>query len=327
MTSGKTPMKKRCNPACDQHHSFHSDKQHIERRTFVVVVITFLTMAVEIAAGWITHSMALFADGWHMGTHAFALGISLAAYAFARKHADNVRFAFGTWKAEILGAYTSALLMAAAAAAMAWTSVERLLHPMAIEYSYALIVAIAGLVVNMLCAVILNSGRTHAAHNHDHHGPEGHSGHAHTGHQHEDLNLKSAYLHVLADALTSFFAIGALLGAMIFKTVWLDPAMGLVGAVLIFRWAFFLVRDSASILLDHERDSPITRSVRKAIESDGDSHIRDFHAWRVSDGRYACVVSVVSRKHRTADEYRERLSGIPGLIHTTIETGDRRKKG
>ncbi len=218
------------------HHVFNADKKSVEKSTLIVVVITFVTMIAEILFGWISHSMALLADGWHMGTHAFALGISLIAYVMARKFAKDRSFTFGTWKIEILGAYTSAIVLGLVGLIMIYSSINRILHPLNIYYNQALLVAVIGLTVNVVCAVILNSGG-HSHENAHHHEEDDH--HAHS-HHHEDLNLKSAYLHVVADALTSVLAIAALIGAKYFNFVWLDPFMGIVGAVLIIRWSYLL---------------------------------------------------------------------------------------
>ena len=196
------------------HHIFNVDKKAIEKRTLIVVIITFVTMIAEILFGWISNSMALLADGWHMGTHAFALGISLIAYIMARKYAKDETFTFGTWKIEILGAYTSAIVLGIVGVIMIFSSIERIINPLNIHYNQALFVAILGLLVNLVCAIILNSGGH--AHEHEHYHHEEHE-HSHHKHDHEDLNLKSAYLHVVADALTSVLAIAALLGAKYFN--------------------------------------------------------------------------------------------------------------
>jgi cation diffusion facilitator family transporter len=300
-------------------HTFNVDKQHIEKRTSAVVVITFIMMIAEILFGWLTNSMALLADGWHMGTHAFALGLSLVAYMLARKHAENLRFTFGTWKIEILGAYSSAMVLGMVAVTMVYISVERLLHPLSIHYNEALIVACIGLVVNVVCAVILNIG--HKPHSHGQHHHPGNTA-AHQSHSHEDLNLKSAYLHVIADALTSVFAIGAITGAKYLAFTWLDPLMGIVGAVLISRWAFLLLRDSGKILLDHEVESPLSLEIREHIEADGDTRICDLHLWKVADSKYACIISLVTGKKYSLEDYKKRLEDIHELAHITIEINE-----
>lgn len=295
-------------------HTFNIDKKHIEKRTLIVVIITFVTMIAEIYFGWITNSMALFADGWHMGTHAFALGISLLAYIIARKYAKDSKFTFGTWKIEILGAYTNAIALGMVGIIMVFTSVERLIHPLSIHYNQALLVAIIGLLVNLVCAVILNMGAH--SHTHDHHGENEHKESHHTG---DDLNLKSAYLHVITDAMTSIFAIIALLCAKYFTFNWLDPLMGIVGAALILRWAKLLLKDTSSILLDYETNSPLLKEIKEQIESDGDTRISDLHLWKVADSKYACIISLVTGKKYSIEEYKKKLRDMHELAHITIE--------
>ncbi len=231
------------------HHNFNQEKKSTERRTFFVVLLTLSTMLVEIIAGWIYNSMALFADGWHMSTHATALSISLVAYVLARKYANDKKFTFGTWKLEILGAYTSAILLGVVGLFVLGVSIERIFKPMEISYDYALMVATVGLIVNIVSALILQYGHGHHRHNdQEHH------------HHHEkDLNLQSAYLHVIADALTSVFAIIALLGAKYYHWNWLDPFVGIIASFLIFRWTFMLLKDTSVILLDRGMDPMLSK--------------------------------------------------------------------
>ncbi|MBU1712031.1 MAG: CDF family Co(II)/Ni(II) efflux transporter DmeF [Proteobacteria bacterium] len=298
-------------------HSFNIEKKAIEKRTLIVVFITFVTMIVEIVFGWISNSMALFADGWHMGTHAFALGISLAAYIFARKYSKDHRFTFGTWKIEILGAYTSAVVLGIVGLIMVLTSLERIINPLAIQYDQALIVALLGLVINLICAIILNFKTD--SHEHDHHHGEHPIAHSHPGD--DDLNLKAAYLHVLADALTSILAIAALLGAKYFEWNWLDPFMGIVGAALIIRWSISLLKETTGILLElaHEKDATLMAAIQAQIESDGETKISDLHLWKVAQNKYACIVSLVTGNPCAVEEYKGRLDGIKELVHVTIE--------
>lgn len=296
------------------HHVFSADKRAIEKSTLIVVIITFITMIAEILFGWLSHSMALLADGWHMGTHAFALGISLVAYVAARKFARDKSFTFGTWKIEILGAYTSAIVLGLVGLMMIYTSVERMIHPLGIYYNQALLVAVIGLAVNALCAVILNNG----GHSHGHEQGHEHGHHLQEHHQ-KDLNLKSAYLHVLADALTSVLAIAALLGAKYFNWVWLDPFMGMVGAGLIIRWSFLLLKETAAILIQREMDSPLAGKIKKEIESDGDTRVSDLHIWQVAQNQYACIVSLVTAGNNKVEEYKKRLNKIRELKHVTVE--------
>jgi cation diffusion facilitator family transporter len=288
-------------------HSFNSNKEHLEKVTLLVVFITFVMMIAEISFGWLSNSMALLADGWHMGTHAFALGISVIAYIVARKQARNSQFTFGTWKIEILGAYSSALILGLIALVMIFTSIERLLHPLKIGYNEAILVALIGLAVNLVCAFILSKGTTHQHHDH---------------HDHDDLNLKSAYMHVLADSLTSVFAIIALLGAKFYNLNWLDPTMGILGAVLIGRWAILLLRDSANILLDHVTFPELSREIRQCIESDGDSKICDLHLIQVADEHYSCIISIVTSRDYSISHYKNLLKDVHELAHITIEINE-----
>jgi cation diffusion facilitator family transporter len=329
-------------------HKFGIVKKENELRTSIVVVITFLAMGMEIIVGWLTNSMALFADGWHMGTHAFALGISVMAYILARKFSKDERFTFGTWKIEILGAYSSAVILGLIGMIMVYTSVERLLNPMAIAYDQALIVAVIGLLVNVVCVFILGFKNHSHGFGHDHdHGDQHAEAHSHEDHQHEeahdhgdhqhveahdhgdhasshgndhaDLNLKSSYLHVLADALTSVFAIFALLGAKFFHFNWLDPFMGIVGAALIIRWSFLLLKDTSSILLDRQANTPLAQTIKEKMESDGETKICDLHLWKVEQNRYACIVALVTGQDFQIDEFKKRLAQLPELVHVTIE--------
>jgi cation diffusion facilitator family transporter len=291
-------------------HDFNMEKKSSEIKTLIVVIITLLTMSAEIFFGWLFNSMALFADGWHMGTHAAALGISLGAYMLARRHARNLEFTFGTWKIEILGAYTSAIILGIVGIAMVFISIERFLSPLEIRYDQALIVAVIGLAVNVVCAFILGSGHDHARdHEHDR-----------EDHDHGmDLNLKSAYVHVIADALTSILAIAALLGAKFLHLNWLDPAMGILGAFLILRWALSLLRETSHILLDRQSDSLLGGKIRETIEADKDSKVSDLHIWQVSQGQFACIVSVVTGSNQSYSHYKKLLDKIPGLAHVTVE--------
>lgn len=297
-------------------HRFDTGNPLAERNTRRAMWLTAVMMVVEIAGGWWFNSMAVLADGWHMSSHALALGLSVFAYAFARRYAHSGRFTFGTWKVEILGGYTSAILLLCVAALMAYQSVQRLFQPSAIQYEQAIAIAIVGLAVNVLCAWWL---RDH--HDHDH-------GHAH-GHaeanesardHHHDLNLRSAYLHVLADAATSVLAIVALLGGKVWGWAWLDPVMGIVGAVLVTGWALGLLRDTGRVLLDAEMDAPVVAEVRDVIEGGAiAAKITDLHVWRVGRGHYACVVSLVTSAAVDADYFRRALAVHEELVHVTVE--------
>lgn len=299
-------------------HVFDAGNATAERSTRAVMWITALTMVVEIAAGWWFNSMALLADGWHMSSHAVAIGVSALAYAAARRYAADRRFAFGTWKIEILGGFASALFLLGVAVLMVVGSIERLISPQPIHYEQALAVAGLGLLVNLVCALIL--GKAHH-HGHDHHHSHGHhEHHAHGDHgHHHDLNLKSAYVHVLADAATSVLAIAALAGGWRFGWAWLDPLMGLVGAVLVAVWARGLIGETAAVLLDREMDHPVVQEIRDLVESDG-TRLTDLHVWRVGKDAYACVLTVVTHDPALdAARLRQRLMVHEEIAHSTIE--------
>ena len=296
-------------------HVFDSGNTAGERGTRLVMWITLATMLVEIGAGWFTNSMALLADGLHMSSHAFAIGLSAFAYAAARRHAQDPRFAFGTWKIEVLGGFASAVLMLGVVALMVYGSVARLLQPEPIHYPQALAVAAIGLLVNLVCARILGAAQSHEGGHHHHH-------HHHHGHA-DDLNLKSAYLHVVADAATSVAAIAALAGAWALGWTWLDPAMGIAGAVLVALWARGLLRETAKVLLDREMDHPVVDEIREVIEQQGaagETAIADLHVWRVGKGTYSVALGLVTHDAAlTPARVRAWLSVHEEIVHTTIE--------
>lgn len=288
--------------------------------------LTIVMMVVEIAGGWWYNSMAVLADGWHMSSHALALGLSAFAYSFARRQSRNRAYAFGTWKIEVLGGYTSALLLLGVAALMIWQSVDRLLAPVTIRYTEAIAIAIVGLVVNLVCAWWLRGTHSHGeahAQGHGHAHGHGHDhSHAHEGesHAHDDMNARSAYVHVLADAATSVLAIVALAGGMFLGLTWLDPAMGLVGAALVSVWAWGLLRDSGRILLDAEMDAPVVAEVREAISNAGvPATITDLHVWRVGRAKYAVVIGIDTPAAADAAYFRDLLRVHEELTHVTVE--------
>ena len=295
-------------------HTFGQDrKKSAERRTLVVSIVTVLTMVVEILAGVAFGSMALLADGLHMGSHASALAISVFAYRFTRAHAKDARFNFGTGKVNSLAAFASATVLALIALAMAWESVARFLSPVPIGFDQAILVAVIGLVVNGACLAILGG-----------HGPTHEKGvgerdeDAH--HVHVDHSLRSAYLHVLADALTSVLAIFALLAGKYLGQQWLDPFMGLVGAALVVHWSKGLLRSSARVLLDLQAPDEVREAIRKSIESEGDNRVYDLHVWSVGPGIYAAEVAIVSSRPLDPDSYYSLLPKELGLVHATFET-------
>ncbi len=301
-------------------HVFDEGNPLAERNTRWVVIITAIMMVAEIAGGWVFNSMALLADGWHMSSHALALGLSVLAYGAARRFAADARFAFGTWKMEVLAGYTSALLLIMVAGLMLYQSVERLISPSTIHYDQAIAIAIVGLLVNLACAWLLKDGHGHS--HGSHHAPDGHEHHSH-GHHH-DLNLRSAYVHVIADAATSVLAIVALIGGKVWGASWLDPVMGIVGAGLVAVWAVGLLRDSGRVLLDAEMDAPVVAEIREVIDaSPVAATISDLHVWRVGKGMYACIVSLVTSADASPDYFKKQLQIHEELVHISVEINRR----
>ena len=293
-------------------HRFDEGNPLAEKNTLRVAALTAVMMVIEIAGGWHYNSMALLADGWHMSSHTVALGLSLFAYVFARKYAHDSRFSFGTWKIEVLGGYTSAIFLVMVAGLMIYQSIERLIAPSPIHYNQAIAIAIVGLLVNLVSAWLLKDGHHHHDHSH------GHDGHAHHGHH--DLNLRSAYMHVLADAATSVLAIIALFGGKLWGASWLDPVMGLVGAVLVSVWAYGLLRDTGRVLLDAEMNAPVVAEIRDVIDaSPVKARLCDLHVWRVGKGKYACILSLATDNEASPEYFKQQLSIHEELVHISIE--------
>ena len=301
-------------------HIFGQDQRRPgETRTLAVFALTIVTMMIEITAGVMTGSMALLADGLHMGSHALALGINAFAYWYARRHAGNPAFSFGTGKVNALGGFTGALLLAGFSAGMAFESVERLVNPTRIAFDYAIGVAVIGLVVNGVSVFILGD------HDHGHSHGHGHS-HDHGHHHHEgthapephDHNLRSAYFHVLADALTSVLAIVALLAGKYWGTHWMDPMMGVIGAALVARWSVTLLRDTSNTLLDKQAPPPIVEQLRGQLAQAQDEVI-DLHVWSVGPGLLALEATVLTSTPCSSAQVKERISSDSGVIHATIE--------
>lgn len=298
----------------EHHHDFGTAaERHAERRTRWVVALTFATMLIELAAGWFTGSMALTADAWHMASHVGALGLAAVAYRVARRRAGDARFTFGTGKVPALAGYSSALLLGVVAGWMAWESLHRLFTPVTVRYAEAMGIALLGLAVNLSSAWLLG---------HHHHGGDDHRGHARAGHV--DHNLRAAYLHVLADAVTSLLAVAALGGGLLFGWRLLDPLMGLAGAALVGRWAWRLACDSGNVLLDAEDHSDAAAAVRRVIEAEAGHQIADLHVWRVGAASRACIVSIVAAEPGPTGDYLAKLRRIPGLDHVTVEIHARR---
>jgi cation diffusion facilitator family transporter len=322
-------------------HQFDAGNRAGEARTRWVLALTLVTMVAEIVAGWWTGSMALLADGWHMGTHALALGVAAVAYGLARRHAADTRYAFGTWKIEVLGSFASALVLGLVAVGILFESALRLWKAEPLSAQTALVVAVIGLGVNLLSAWMLHGaqhgepawGEPHEGHDHGDghahgsahgpaHGGHGHShlhGHAHAHARGKDLNLSAAYAHVLADALTSVLAIAALAAALWLGWWWLDPLVGVLGAGVIGVWSVGLMRESATVLLDREMDHPLTQNIRAALESDGDAKVADLHVWRVGRDKFAAIACIVADAPLAPAEYRARLALHDELVHVSLE--------
>ncbi|MCG8708696.1 CDF family Co(II)/Ni(II) efflux transporter DmeF [Brenneria sp. 4F2] len=289
-------------------HIFDAGNPLAERNTRYATLLTALMMAVEILGGWYFNSMALLADGWHMSSHALALGLSVMAYAAARRLAADTRFAFGTWKIEILGGFASAILLGIVAFVMMYESLERLFDPTVIHYNQAIAIAAVGLLVNLICAWLL---RNHHAHDHAHH-------HSHDHHQ--DLNQRSAYVHVIADAATSVLAMVALVCGKLWGADWLDPMMGIAGSILVAVWAYGLIRQTGKVLLDAEMDVPVVEEIKEVIAaSPTPAELTDLHVWRVGTAKYACILSLTTDQPVSPDYYKRQLSIHEELVHITVE--------
>jgi cation diffusion facilitator family transporter len=292
-------------------HTFGQDqRQPGEARTLMVIALTAATMVLEVAAGLAFGSMALLADGLHMASHATALGISAVAYIHARRHAHDANYSFGTGKINALGGFTGAVLLAVFALMMAWESSARILHPVQISFNQAILVAVLGLLVNGASVLILGHQSPHE--HHDSHAP------ADLHHNH-DHNLRAAYLHVLADALTSLLAIFALLGGKYVGLVWLDPVIGIVGAVTVSRWSLGLLSATSSVLLDRQGHQDLLALVKDRLECDGDCRVADLHLWSVGPGLYAAIVSVVAENPKPPERYKQMIPSSLGFVHVSVE--------
>jgi cation diffusion facilitator family transporter len=283
-------------------HDFAVIHEHGERRTLHVLILTAITMVIEIAAGTVFGSMALLADGWHMGTHVAAFFITIFAYRYARNNANSPKFTFGTGKVGVLGGFASAIALSVVALIMAIESIERLVNPQVIHFDEAIGVAILGLVINIISAFILKDRHNDHSHNH-----------------HHDHNLKAAYLHVLADALTSILAIIALSSGKMFGWNWMDPIMGVVGAAVITRWSYGLLKDTSPILLDGGIDDHLKATIKRKIEEDSDNRISDLHLWKVSPNHYAVMISLVTHFPKPSEHYKRLLANFKELSHITVE--------
>jgi cation diffusion facilitator family transporter len=303
-------------------HLFHLDATEGEKRTLWVVILTAVMMVVEISAGHLYGSMALLADGWHMGTHVAALSIALFAYRYSRKNAVNPKFSFGTGKVNSLGGFASAVSLGVVALMIGADSIQRLFSPEQIHYNEAITVAVIGLIVNLASAWLLQGSHDHH-HGHDHHHSHNHEHHRDHGKaQHQDHNLRAAYMHVIADALTSVLAIVALLFGKSLGWVWMDAAMGIVGAIVISHWSIGLLKETSGVLLDNTANKKITTNIRTAIETDADNRIVDLHVWRVGAKHHATIISLVTHQPQGPEHYKNLLSSIPNLSHVTVEVNE-----
>jgi len=306
----------------EQWQHSHAFGQHRKRpgesRTFIVIALTSIMMVVEIAAGIVFGSMALLADGLHMASHAAALSINAFAYVYARRNAHNERFSFGTGKVNTLGGFTGAILLAGFSLAMIWESIARFIAPVPIAFNQAIAVAVIGLIVNGVSVVILGHHDHSHDHSHDHDHAHDHA-HEHGEHHHHDHNLVAAYLHVLADALTSLLAIFALLGAKYLGFIWADPLMGVVGALLVARWSLGLLHTTSTVLLDREAPERVRRIVRDSIESHDDNSIVDLHVWAVGPEIYSAIIAVVTHTPQPPEYYKALVPAGLGLVHVAVE--------
>ena len=299
-------------------HVFADDSvRRRERALTQVTVITLVVMVFELVAAWWSGSLALEADGWHMGTHALALGGAVLAYRLSARAGNHAGYAFGGWKIEVLTAYTSGLLLMGAAIWIAADAVATLRHPQPIAYQEAIVVAVIGLLVNLGCAWLLGRGtKPQRAHGHDGHAHD--HGHGH-GHHHHDHNFSAAYVHVIADAFTSVLAIVALAGGLFAGWNWLDPTVALLGAAVIAQWSFSVLRNSAGALVDATADPEISQRIRDLVEADGDAKVADLHVWQVGANAWSAAVAVVADRPLPAADYRHRLTAIEPLRHVTVE--------
>jgi cation diffusion facilitator family transporter len=292
------------------HHRYNIEDGHGERNTRRVIVLTLSMMIIEITAGYLFGSMALLADGWHMGTHAVALGITAFAYYYARRHSDNPNYSFGTGKVSVLGGFTSAVVLAVIALFIGVESIQRLVSPQHIRFNEAIAVAVVGLVVNVISAFLLQEKHGHQpGHDHDHH---------HTK-PFRDHNLRAAYFHVVADALTSLLAIIALFTGKTFGWIWMDPIMGIVGALIISRWSYGLLVDTGKVLLDRDFNQEAVEEIRSIIEADSDNRVSDLHVWRVGSHHLSAIVSIVTHFPKSPDHYKKLLADYDEIAHVTVE--------
>jgi cation diffusion facilitator family transporter len=311
-------------PLCPLHDQA-PNRDAAEKGTRRVIALCATMMVVELLAGWRFHSMALLADGWHMGTHVAAFLIAALAYALSRRHRGDPTFSFGTGKIDVLGGYTSAIILGIVALFMVVESGERLFAPLPIHYREAILIGLVGLAVNIASALLLKHDHGHGhGHHHPHHGDEHDHDHDHDrghdhGHGHDDLNFRAAYVHVIADAVTSVLAISALVAGRYLGWIWMDPVMGIVGSAVVAQWAWGLLRDTSNILLDRTPPTDLVAEIKRAVEAEGNAEIVDLHVWQVGVGQFSAIVTISSRDPQAAEHYHEMFSGHEELRHVTVE--------
>jgi cation diffusion facilitator family transporter len=289
-------------------HQFDEGNPLAQKRILWATILTAVMMLLEVIGGWIYNSMALLADGWHMSSHMLALGLAYFAYRSARHYAKDSRFSFGTWKIEILAGYSSAILLMVVALFMAFQSIERLFNPIDIHYNQAIPIAILGLLINLICAWLL-----HDDHHHHHENEQQHE------HHHHDLNQKAAFMHVVADAVTSVFAIIALFAAKYLGWGFLDALLGIVGSILVAKWAIGLIKDTGKTLLDAEMDHPVVEEIREVIAEFALVEITDLHVWKVGKEKFSCILALATDSNLKADQVREALSIHDEIVHVSVE--------
>ncbi len=298
-------------------HKYNLDNNKAEKNTYYVLILTAITMVVEIVAGSMYGSMALLADGWHMGTHVTAFLITIFAYSYSRKYENDDKYSFGTGKVNVLAGFTSAIALGIVALLMIIESITRLFEPQAIHFNEAILVAVIGLVVNVASMFILHDH--HHVHHHEH-------GDNHHHEHHHDHNIKAAYFHVLADALTSLFAIFALLLGKYYGWNWLDPIMGIIGGIIITKWAIGLVKETSPILLDENISKEYQKKIKDKIESDSDNLISDIHIWKISANHYATIISIVTHHPKPIEYYKNLIKDFHKLSHISIEINECQNK-
>lgn len=305
-------MNKESSVEWEHSHNFGLDNKHNANKVKIVFWLTTIIMILEITAGVWSGSMALLADGWHMGTHSAAFLITIFAYSYAKKHANNKDFSFGTGKVNYLGGFASAVALAIVALIMGLESVHRLIQPQAIHFNEAIVVAIIGLIVNVVSVFVLHDDHHHHDHDHDH-------DHTHNN-DHHDHNLKAAYFHVLADTLTSLLAIVALLAGKYFGLIWMDALMGIVGAVVIARWSYGLIKESSQVLLDKSDNPSMLTDVIDIVTADKGTLIRDIHLWKIASGHQSLILSLEVNNTNDISDYKQHIQQkLPQITHISIE--------